>query len=264
MGTARAGRGLGAYGRPAAVLNVNTTYANFQQDARAIDPAGFKSRPKEPLAVAVFALALPSPAFPASRLDATRPVLGVGATRWQAVIPGTTFPDTTEVPPPAPPPMPPAVVTNPASDDAPPMVSPGPPPDPDPGPPGPPMQVIYPVPLYTGIVVLNPPEHPAYSRPNPNATGSKGTPATPTPTTTATSGATATSPPRAIPPAPHSAPPLERPSPVPIPIDRELPKVSKPESKPEGKPDAKLAVKAEAKPEVKVDPKPDTAQVKKQ
>ena len=57
-----------------------------------IDPAGFKDRPKEPLGVAVFALALPSPAFLASRLEATRPLLRVGATRVQAVIPGTTLP----------------------------------------------------------------------------------------------------------------------------------------------------------------------------
>ena len=158
---------------PEQFLNVNTTYANFQQDAHAIDPAGFKDRPKEPLGVAVFALALPSPAFPASRLEATRPVLRVGATRVQAVIPGTTFPETNEVPPPAPPPLPPAIITNPASD-GPPAVSSGPPPDP--GPPGPPMQVIYPVPVYTGIIVLNPPEHPDYSRRNPNSSqGSKGT-----------------------------------------------------------------------------------------
>lgn len=181
---------------PEQFLNVNTTYANFQQDARAIDPAGFKDRPKEPLGVAVFALALPSPAFLASRLEATRPVLRVGATRIHPSIPGTTFQDTSEVPPPAPPPMPPAVGTNPASD-APPMVSPGPPPDQ--GPPGPPMQVIYPVPVYTGIVVLNPPEHPDYSRRNPNSQGGKGTPSstapapapTPTPTRTPTGGTTA-------------------------------------------------------------------------
>src|ERR1039457_1466857 len=117
--------------------------------------------------VAYFALALPSPAFVASRLEATRPMLRVGATRVQAVIPGTTFPDTNDVAPPTPPEMPPAVVTNPGAE-GPPMVSPGPPPgpSPDPGPPGPPMQVIYPVPVYTGIVVLNPPEHPDYSRRN--------------------------------------------------------------------------------------------------
>jgi hypothetical protein len=162
---------------PEQFLNVNTTYANFQQDARTIDPAGFKDRPKEPLGVAVFALALPSPALPASRLEATRPLLRVGATRLNPVVPGTTFPDnrdTNDVPPPAPPTMPPAVVTNPASD-APPNVSAGPPPDP--GPPGPPMQVIYPVPVYTGIVVVNPPEHPDYSRRNTNSQRSKQTPA---------------------------------------------------------------------------------------
>ena len=39
------------------------------------------------------------------------------------------------------------------------------------------MQVIYPVPVYTGIVVMNPPEHPDYSRRNPNSQGSKKTPA---------------------------------------------------------------------------------------
>jgi hypothetical protein len=281
---------------PEQFLNVNTTYASFQQDVRVIDPAGFKARPKAPLEVAVFALALPSPALVASRLEATRPALRVGATHVQAVIPGTTFPDSSEVPPPGPPPPPPAVVTNPA-DDGPPMVAPGPPPD-DAGPPGPPMQVIYPAPLYTGIVVLNPPEHPPYSRPNPNAPVFKGTPAattTPTPATTATSGAangttvtrpstitppgrpgtpgvgpkpgpapptsttTATLPAPQAPPAPRPGAPAERPAPAPAPIARELPKVTKPESKPTSKPDAKAAVKAE----VKVDPKTDTA-VKKQ
>ena len=289
---------------PQQFLNVNTTYANFQQDARAIDPAGFKDRPKEPLGVAVFALALPSPAWVASRLEATGPVLRVGATRIQAVIPGTTFPATNEVPPPEPPAMPPAVVTNPGTE-GPPMVSPGPPPDQ--GPPGPPMQVIYPVPDYTAIVVLNPPEHPDYARRNPNSQGSKGTPATtapapasgatkpgvttpvskpspialpgqpgipskpgptpPAPTTTPTPPVPSAppKPPRAIPPAPRPAPPLERPAPVPIPIGRELPRVSKPESKPESKPDAKPAVKVETKPEAKVDsPAAAPAQVKKQ
>src|ERR1051326_1902533 len=46
---------------------------------------------------------------------------------------------------------------------APPPASP-----PDPGPPGPPMSTTYPVPDYTGIIVINPPDHPNYSRPNPN------------------------------------------------------------------------------------------------
>jgi hypothetical protein len=240
---------------PEQFLNVNTTYASFQQDARVIDPAGFQDRPKAPLAVAVFTLALPSPAFPASRLEAVRPVLRVGATRVQAVIPGTTFEDTDEVPLPEPP----AVVTNPASD-APPIVSPGPPPDPGPpGPPGPPMQVIYPVPVYTGIVVLNPPEHPDYSRRNPNAQGSKGTapPTAPVPAAPSTTTAPSAPParPRVLPPVPRpGTPSVERPSPTPIPIGRDLPRVSKPESKPEGKPGAKPAAKAEPRPETKPDP----------
>jgi hypothetical protein len=245
---------------PEQFLNVNTTYASFHQDARVIDPAGFQSRPKDPLGVAWFALALPSPPFLASRLEATRPVLRVGATRWQAVIPGTSFPDTTDVPPPEPP-EPPAVVTNPGTE-GPPVVSPGPPPDP--GPPGPPMQVIYPVPAYTGIVVLNPPEHADYSRRNPNSQGTKGTTVTPAPTPTASTPPVVSAPrdlPRVIPPAPHpGTSPVERPSPVPIPVGRELPRVAKPESTPESKPVAKPAPKVDAKPDVKADP----AQVKKQ
>ena len=244
---------------PQQFLNVNTTYANFHQDARVIDPLGFQNRPKDPLAVAYFGLALPSPAFPASRLEATRPVLRVGATRLQAVIPGTTFPDTAEVPPPPPPPE----VTDMAPDPGPDPGPSGPPPDP--GPPGPPMQVIYPAPSYTGIVVLNPPEHPDYSHHNPNATFPPKTTAVTTPVPgpapkpsggTTTPGPITPAPPRATPPEPRPAPPsAERPSPVVTPISRELPRAERPEPKP----DAKPAAKVEAKVEVKVDPKVDPA-----
>jgi hypothetical protein len=179
---------------PQQFLNVNTTYASLATDARVIDPVGFSARPKEPLGVATFALALPSPAFLASRLEAVRPALRVGATKpIVPVVPGTGFQDAdlTQAPPPPPPQqMPPAVVTNPA-DDGPPVVQPGPV---DSGPPGPPMQVIYPVPVYTGIVVINPPDHPDYSRRNPNNgnngggnnrnSGNNGTPQAPNPAPT--------------------------------------------------------------------------------
>jgi len=67
--------------QPQQFSNANTTYARFRQDARLIDPAGFQDRPKDPLGAAAFALALPSPAFPAGRLDAVRPVLRAGSTR---------------------------------------------------------------------------------------------------------------------------------------------------------------------------------------
>src|SRR5262249_24916706 len=53
---------------PRQFLNVNTTWSAFQQDARVIDPAGF-TRPKDAQSAAAFTLALPSPAFLASRLD---------------------------------------------------------------------------------------------------------------------------------------------------------------------------------------------------
>jgi hypothetical protein len=184
---------------PQQFLNVNTTYATFVPDARVIDPAGFTARPKEPLGAAVFALALPSPALLPSRLEARRPPLRVGATKAvAAVVPGTAF-DPDPLPPP-PPELPPAVVTNPASD-APPDVQPGPPYDPNmPAPP-----IIYPVPVYTGVVVINPPEHPPYSRPNPNR------PPAPAPTA---------QPPKDRPAArgnqandPQPLPPLGRPSP---------------------------------------------------
>jgi hypothetical protein len=243
---------------PQQFLNVNTTYASFHQDARVIDPVGFQNRPKDPLAVAYFALALPSPAFPASRLQATRPVLRVGSTRLQAVIPGTSLPDTAEVPPPPPPPEVTDIAPEPAPDPGP----AGPPPDP--GPPGPPMQVIYPAPSYTGIVVLNPPEHPDYSRRNPNTTIPPKTtvPApvagpTPKPTGgTTTPGPITHAPPHVSPPEPHPAAPSgERPSPAATPISRELPRATRPEPQPAAKP----AAKVESKVEAKVDPKADPA-----
>jgi hypothetical protein len=66
---------------PQQYLDANTTYAAWTQDARLIDPAGFLARPRAPLAVAQFVLALPSPALAASRLDAVRPVARPGTFR---------------------------------------------------------------------------------------------------------------------------------------------------------------------------------------
>jgi hypothetical protein len=206
---------------PQQFLNVNTTYAAFAQDARVIDPDGFKERPKEALGVAVFALALPSPAFPASRLEAQRPMLRVGYTHVNAVIPGTTFQEPIDVPPPPPPPMPPATVENPASD-APPVIG-GTPPPPDPGPVPPPLPppipVIYPVPVYTGIVVLNPPEHPDYSRRNPNAPP----PATTTPTKTRSGNTAATTTTTPLSPPPQPTAPANPPKPGPAPPGQPAP-----------------------------------------
>ena len=76
---------------PQQFLDANTTYAAFQQDAAAIDPAGFTARPKEPLRTMAFAAALPSPAFAAAKLEMQRPlVIGVSG-RVTPFVEGTTF-----------------------------------------------------------------------------------------------------------------------------------------------------------------------------
>ncbi len=151
---------------PRLFLNVNTTYAGFAPEAREIDPAGFPTRPEEPLATAVFAVALPSPAFPAARLEAPRPVLHAGSTRIVPVLNGVTFEgpaDSVEARAPAvnaavpgaavyvvsgpPPPQPVVIVNNPPVE------------APDAG--------YYLVPVYTGIIVVKPPQHKAVPPPTP-------------------------------------------------------------------------------------------------
>jgi hypothetical protein len=150
-------------GTPQQFLNANTTYADFQPDAPVIDPASFTARPKDPLAVAAFLLALPSPAFLAARLEALRPELRAGSTRVTPALDGVTFQKTNTRPiivinPTPPPPV--VVITE--------------------APPAPPetVDVPYPVPVYTGIVVLNPPSQP--NQPN-RPRGGQPPPARPTP-----------------------------------------------------------------------------------
>ena len=125
--------------QPQQFLNVNSTFAEFQQDATVIDPAGFAARPKEPLLVAAFAPALPSPAFPAARLDAVRPLVRGSRIRVVPVVDGVTFESNSMQPVVVvtpPPPQPVVVITQPAPD------------PPEPAPP-----VAYPVPVYTPILV---------------------------------------------------------------------------------------------------------------
>jgi hypothetical protein len=140
---------------PRLFLNANTTYAGFAADAREINPAGFSSRPEEPLATAVFAAALPSPAFPATRLETPRPVLRAGSTRIVPVLNGVTFEGPADAAearaaapnavapasaymsgPPAPQPI--VIVNNPPAQA--------------------PDASYYLVPVYTGIILVNPPQ----------------------------------------------------------------------------------------------------------
>jgi len=217
-----------AAGTPQQFLNANTTYAQFRPNARLIDPTGFQGRPKDPLGAAVFAMALPSPAFPAARLETVRPVLRAGSTRVVQVLPGVTYssepvngaapPDDRNV----------SVLTNPASADPPIVVVNQPPPDLPPLTPPQSPDVYYPAPTYTGIVVVNPPERPdgpTYRRPNPSAPPASpvaqipGTPSTPHPSPAPGQP----TPPPAKPPEPvtggnPSPPPAHHPEPRPEPL----------------------------------------------
>src|SRR6266498_2836743 len=83
-------------GIPHQYLNGATTWAKFAQDAVELEPAE-SVRPKDPLLFAKFAAALPSPAFVAARLDATRPVLRAGSTRIVPHLPGVTYESGAEV-----------------------------------------------------------------------------------------------------------------------------------------------------------------------
>ncbi|MGD0870216.1 MAG: DUF6600 domain-containing protein [Bryobacteraceae bacterium] len=143
-----------------------TSFAAFQQDVRVIDPKGFAAPSPEQLQAAVYARALPSPGFIAARLDATRPILKVGRTRIDPIVPGVTLTDT--------PPPPDPAMTSPPDDPQPPgSVAADAPPTMPPPPDG-----VYPVPVVALPVVEVPvlvsaPDHPSYSRTTP--TGQTGT-----------------------------------------------------------------------------------------
>ena len=126
----------------------NTTLAHFAQDARMItplDPAG-----KPATTSAVFIIAPPSPAWDSARFDAVRPVLRAGSTRIVPLLPGVTYEGDT-LPPEAPAPDVPPEPPQPVGASAPPGAS-GPPPLPEPP------EVYYPGPIYTGIIIVNPPD----------------------------------------------------------------------------------------------------------
>jgi hypothetical protein len=154
--------------RPEQFYQINTTYAAWKPDTRGIDPTGFGEPPKEPLKVAAFVQALPSPSFAPSRLDATRPVSRAGSTRVIPVLRGVTYQDD-----PAPPLPPPA--TSRAARPLPPVIIVTPPAEAPP-----PETVVVPMPVYTGYVLTPAPqgrERTASKTPSPTAaTAVTGTP----------------------------------------------------------------------------------------
>jgi len=136
-------------------LRRNTTLARWAQDARMLNPVD--AAEKLTTSGAVFVIAPPSPAFDSARFDVIRPELRAGSTRIVPMVPGVTYAGgepPTEVAASAPPVAPqPPVPETPPDPTIPPSAGPLPP-QPVPEPP----DVYYPAAVYTGIVVINPPE----------------------------------------------------------------------------------------------------------
>src|SRR5262249_20837239 len=76
---------------PQQFLAATTVWGGFQPDPILIQPGAAANSPKDPLTAAAFAVALPSPAFAASRLEWVRPVLRAGRLRVTPLVDGVTF-----------------------------------------------------------------------------------------------------------------------------------------------------------------------------
>ena len=171
-------------GQPRQLAALNLTGGTFVAGAREIVPSPQEDLPKDLLKVFLFTSALPSPPLPVSRLVAPRDPLrtrlfsavdvapAVPAEMTEAVPPAQS--DTTPLADVPPSPAPPV--------SAPPAADPDPPPD-----------VLYPYPVYTGIIIMNPPEkvttplkkQPASTAPA-KTTGTATPPGSSTPPTTVT------------------------------------------------------------------------------
>jgi len=152
---------------PKLYARTNTTLARWKENTRELVPAD----PSEKLKTteAMFVVAPPSPVMDAARLDAVRPVLRAGSTRVVPILPGLTYGTgaQTEIaatqPDPSVPPDPSAA---PSPDAGPPPPIEGPIPEP--------VEIYYPAAVYTGIVVVNPPEDQPRRPRNPNGTATTG------------------------------------------------------------------------------------------
>jgi hypothetical protein len=151
------GESWAGVGVPALYLKASSTFARYNpaQDVREIDPAGFSAAPKDPLAVAAFFQSLPSPHLRQERLAFVRDPDRPGVIR---LAPGSPPADRSRAPEPERPqpvtraqPPPPSMR---AALPAPPPVSM----QPAPPPPEPIVETYYVAPIYTAIIVMNPPE----------------------------------------------------------------------------------------------------------
>jgi hypothetical protein len=190
---------------PRQYLKANTTFARWTADSRELLPGDGPDKPRDPLAVAVFVIAPPSPALAAMRLDVERPEARATS------APVVTFADAAYAPPivaaaQAPPAPAPEIPIDPGPPAprveayAPPAIMPLPVPDP--------LEVYYPVPVYTGIVIVNPPERPPRQPHVPHVPVTPRAPATPPvpDTPSIPPGGVILGPPPVMPPRPQPGP----------------------------------------------------------
>jgi hypothetical protein len=152
---------------PKLYARANTTVGKWKENSHELLPGDESDKLKT--TEAVFVVAPPSPAMDAARLDAVRPVLQAGSTRVVPIVPGVTYegspePEMAAVPPV--PPVPPEPAAAQIPDSAGPVDGPLPVP----------VDIYYPAPVYTGIIVVNPPEDQPRrprnpSSPSPSANG---------------------------------------------------------------------------------------------
>ena len=138
-------------GTPSLYLKTSSTFARYAPSAelREIDPTGFTGAPKDPLAAARFVDALPPVKLSLDRLEFVRSPDRPGVIRLAASIPPAPAPPplVTQAAPPPPPQMRAAVQPPPVMA----MAPPAPPPEPI-------VETYYVAPVWTGIVIMNPPE----------------------------------------------------------------------------------------------------------
>jgi hypothetical protein len=150
------GEAWAGVGTPALYLKTTSTFARYapSADLREIDPAGFTAAPKDPLAAAMFLESLPSPRISRDRVEYERSPDRPGMIRLSPNSPPASFsrqpePERSQPVTRAQPPATRQVVQQTVFV---PQALP-PPPAPDPI-----VDTYYLAPVYTGIIVLNPPE----------------------------------------------------------------------------------------------------------
>jgi hypothetical protein len=149
------GEGWAGVGTPSLYLKTSSTFARYapSADVREIDPAGFAATPKDPLAAAAFLESLPSPRVMRDRVEYERAQDRPGVIRLSAILPpgDHSRQAETERSQPVTRAAPPSPVSRQVVQQTIFVAQPAPPPETI-------VETYYVAPIYTGIIVMNPPE----------------------------------------------------------------------------------------------------------